>query len=353
MTPAVSIIMPVYNTEKYLREALDTVLAQTMTDIEVLCVDDGSTDSSLEILHEYAAKDPRLTVYTQDHQFAGAARNLGIKHAAGKYLLFLDSDDVFDPQMVEKSYKRAEETEADICIFGGETFFEETGQRRPMPHFCRTELCPETVFSAKDYPSEIFSVSNTAPWNKLFRLEFITGEGIEFMNIRTCEDVPFILTAFACAKRITLLNEPLVLYRQHSASLMSTQDIDPLSFYDALRELRERLTARGLYEPLKTAFAAFAAADCLYSLRIRKTAPGFITTYNCVRDHAIPEFELNSLPETDKSRAKILEIQKLTAAAYIALHGPGLRNIIKACDPFLTARVVLERIKLHFKKEQA
>ena len=70
MTPAVSIIIPVYNTEKYLREALDTVLAQTMTDIEVLCVDDGSTDSSLEILHEYAAKDPRVTVYTQDRRIS-------------------------------------------------------------------------------------------------------------------------------------------------------------------------------------------------------------------------------------------------------------------------------------------
>ena len=360
MTPAVSIIMPVYNAEKFLREALDTVLAQTMTDIEVLCVDDGSTDSSLDILHEYTAKDPRVTVYTQHHQFAGAARNLGIKHAAGKYLLFLDADDIFDPRMVEKSYARAEETSADICVFGGELYFEDTGERRPMPNLCRAELFPETVFSAKDHPNDIFSISTSGPWNKLFRREFIVDEGIEFQNTRSAEDIAFVLTAIACAERITLLNEPLLSYRQHSASLEHTQDIDPLSFYEAQCELRKRLTARGLYEPLENAFAAFAAADCLYSLSIRKTVTGFITTYNCVRENAIPDFELDNLPEwvdkiypSYKPTVRIPEIKELSPAAYMALHGPGLRTVIKARNPLLTAQVVLERIKLLFKKEQA
>ena len=324
MTPKVSIIMPVYNGEKYLREALDSVLAQTLTEIEVLCVDDGSTDSSLDILHEYAAKDPRVTVYTQDHQFAGAARNLGIKHAAGKYLLFLDSDDIFNPQLVEKSYKRAEETDADICVFSGELFFEDTGEHRPTLHLCRAELCQKDVFSASDCPDSIFLISNSGPCNKLFRREFITGEKIEFQNTRSAEDIAFVFTAIACAKRITVLNEPLFSYRQHSASLEHTQDIDPISFYEAQCELRKRLTARGLYEPLENAFAAFAAADCLYSLSIRKTVTGFITTYNCVRDQAIPEFELDRLPETDKSRAAILDIQKLGPAEYTALHRMGL-----------------------------
>ena len=360
MSPKVSIIMPVYNAEKYLREALDCVLAQTMTEIEVLCVDDGSTDTSLEILHEYAAKDPRVTVYTQDHQFAGAARNLGIKHAAGKYLLFLDSDDVFDPRLVEKSFARAEETSADICVFGGETFYEDSGERLPMPKLCRPDLCPETVFSAKDHPKEILFFSTPEPWNKLFRREFITAEGIDFQRIRSCEDKAFVLTAFACAKRITLLNEPLVLYRQHSASLMHTQDKDPLAFYDSLFELRARLAARGLYEPLKDTFAARAAVNCMYHLNMMKTASGFVKTYNCIRERAIPELGLNDLPEwtdqisqTANTAVRIREIKEHSPAGYIALHGPGLRDLIKWKDPVLTAQVVRERVKLHFQKEQA
>ena len=332
MTPAVSIIMPVYNTEKYLREALDSVLAQTMTDIEVLCVDDGSTDSSLEILREYAAKDPRIIIIeSKINNGLAYARNLGLPHAIGKYLLFLDSDDVFNPQMVEKSYARAEETNSDICIFSGELFFEDTGERLPQPGLCRADLFPETVFSAKDHPNEIFLISAPNVWNKLFRREFINAEGIAFPKSRTAEDIPFTFTALACAERITLLNEPLVLYRQRSDSLMRNQDKNPLAFYDTLCELRDRLTARGLYEPLKSSFTTMAAANCLYHLSVRKTVAGFATTYNCIRNNAIPEFGLDNLPKwADKIEphyqptVRIPEIQKLSPGSYIALYEPGI-----------------------------
>ena len=330
MTPAVSIIIPVYNTEKYLREALDTVLAQTMTEIEVLCVDDGSTDSSLDILHEYAAKDPRVSVFTQDHQFAGAARNLGIKHAAGKYLLFLDSDDIFPPDLAAKSFARAEETNADICIFGGELFFEDTGEHRPSPNLCRRELCPGDVFSAKNHPNEIFWVSTPSPWNKLYRREFITGDGIEFQTVRSCNDLSFVMTALACAERVTLLDEPLILYRQRSTSLQHTQDKNPLAFYDALLELRAQLTARGLYEPLKDAYKVFAAEYCLYNLSTMKTLSGFAKVYSGLRENAIPELGLDDLPEWADQRspyyrpaARIPEIQELSPGTYIARYESG------------------------------
>ena len=356
MTPAVSIIIPVYNTEKYLREALDSVLAQTMTDFEVLCVNDASPDSSLEILNEYAAKDPRVTVINSEtNKGLAGARNLALPHAQGKYLLFLDSDDIFDPQLVEKSYTRAEETSADICVFGGERYYEDTGKRTPMPGLCRANLIPETVFSAKDHPNEIFSISTPSACNKLFRRDFINAEGIVFPNMRTCEDIPFSFTALGSAERITLLNEVLFSYRQHGASLMHKQDNYPLAFYNALLELRSRLTARGLYEPLKTAFASFAAENCVFNLSIRKTAAGFLKTYNCIRDHAIPEFISDDLPSwTDPNvSSRIRDIPRCSPAEYIALHGPGLRDLIQWKDPVLTAQVIRERIKLHFKKDQA
>ena len=351
MMPAVSIIIPVYNAEKYLREALDCVLAQTMTEIEVLCVDDGSTDTSLEILREYAAKDARLTVYTQDHQFAGAARNLGIKHAVGKYLLFLDADDIFAPRMVEKSYARVEETEADICVFSGEMLYESSGECIPMPSLCRVDLCSETVFSAKDHPEEIFTISTPAPWNKLYRREFITDEGIEFQTVRSCNDLAFVLTAFACAGRISLLDEPLILYRQHGSSLQHTQDKDPLAFYAALVELHERLTARGLYEPLKTAYSAKAAEFCLYNLSSMNTLAAFKDTYAFIRDTAIPELGLDNLPEAadrlypaDKPAERIRAIMTLSAEDYIPQYGPRLKKVIAYGDPLLSARTILKRV---------
>ena len=104
--PKISVIMPVYNGEKYLNQCLDSVIGQSLQDIEIICVNDGSTDSSPDILRSYAAKDPRVKVFDQPNLNAGAARNLGMKYATGEYYSFLDADDFFDPQMLELAYGR-------------------------------------------------------------------------------------------------------------------------------------------------------------------------------------------------------------------------------------------------------
>ena len=93
----VSVIIPVYNVEPYLKQCMDSVVGQTLKDIEIICVDDGSTDGSLDILKEYATEDSRIQIIEQKNAGAGAARNNGMRHATGKYLSFLDSDDFFEP----------------------------------------------------------------------------------------------------------------------------------------------------------------------------------------------------------------------------------------------------------------
>ena len=114
--PKVSVIIPVYNTEPYLRECLDSVINQTLRDIEIICVDDGSTDGSLAILREYQEKDSRVSVYMQPNLNAGAARNHGLRYAKGEYLSFLDSDDFFERNMLETAYEYAKRQNAEICI---------------------------------------------------------------------------------------------------------------------------------------------------------------------------------------------------------------------------------------------
>ena len=111
----VSVVIPVYNSEKYLEKCLDSVLASTFSDLEILCVDDGSGDRSMEILRAYVHKDPRIRILAQDHQFAGAARNAGIKAATGRYIHFLDSDDEIMPDAYEKLAEAAEASRADVC----------------------------------------------------------------------------------------------------------------------------------------------------------------------------------------------------------------------------------------------
>lgn len=118
----VSVIIPVYNTAPYLPTCLDSILSQTLKSIEVICVDDGSTDGSLEILHQYESKDSRMRVLRQAHQFQGAARNLGIRYAQGEYVYFMDSDDLLEADALEKLYTAAQRDDLDVIYFDGSTF---------------------------------------------------------------------------------------------------------------------------------------------------------------------------------------------------------------------------------------
>ena len=112
--PKISIVVPVYNVEQYLKEALDSLVNQTMKDLEFVCVDDGSTDKSLEILKQYAEKDPRFVIISQQNQGAGIARNNGLKAVSGKYVTYLDPDDWFELNAMEVLYQKLQEVQSNL-----------------------------------------------------------------------------------------------------------------------------------------------------------------------------------------------------------------------------------------------
>lgn len=297
--PAVSVIMPVYNAEEFLEEALSSLLTQTFSDFEVICVDDGSDDASPSILQKFAKNSSRFTVLSQDHAYAGAARNLGIRHARGKYLLFLDSDDRFLPEMLELTVKKAEETNADICVFPAEGFDNRTGKVFPLPGSCQPGPKQQGVFSRRDDPEHIFSFTHPAPWNKLFRREFILSNRLEFQNTRSVNDLAFVLTALAAAEKITTVSRPLLQYRTNNRkSLQGSQQKAPTAFYEALKEFRSRLTARGLYADLERAFINQAASDTFYNLGTLRSAVPFEQTYFFIRDHVLDDMKLSGHPDS-------------------------------------------------------
>ncbi len=291
--PMVSIVMPVYNSEKYLRECLDSLLSQSFTDYEVICVDDESSDDSPAILNEYAAKDRRFMILHQDHAYAGCARNLGMSNARGKYIIFLDSDDRFLPQMLELTVKKAEETDADICVFPAEGFNNRNGRVYALPTTCCPSPLQQGVFSRKDDPLHIFCFTQPGPWNKLFRKDFIIKNGLEFQNTRSVNDLAFILTALAIAERITTLKQPLLQYRRgNSESLQGSQQKEPRAFYQALLEFRKRLQERDLYENLEQAFINQAASDIFYNLHTLRSSVVFEETYDFIKNTVLDEFGL-------------------------------------------------------------
>ena len=118
----VSIVLTVYNAESYIEGCLDMITGQTLRDIQIICVDDGSTDNSAQIIEQYAQKDDRIVLIREKNAGAGAARNRGMQEATGKYILFLDCDDFYEPEMVEKAFRRAEEEQAEIVIYKSDQY---------------------------------------------------------------------------------------------------------------------------------------------------------------------------------------------------------------------------------------
>ena len=118
--PKVSVIIPVYNSEKYISECLDSVLNQTFKDIEIICIDDGSTDKSFDILNRYNIKEKRITLLTQKNLGQSVARNKALEIAKGEYIYFLDSDDYIEPNLIEECIKKLDETQEGLICFNTE-----------------------------------------------------------------------------------------------------------------------------------------------------------------------------------------------------------------------------------------
>ena len=156
----VSVIIPVYNAEQYLRQCLDSVVGQTLKDIEIICVDDGPQDNSVAILKEYAARDSRLRLIREKNRGAGAARNQGLREATGEYLSFLDADDFFEPDMLEKAVARAEEYDAQIVVFNSDQYHMDKRQFVPVPWVMVQEDIPKTKRKRKNIrsKSELFTI---------------------------------------------------------------------------------------------------------------------------------------------------------------------------------------------------
>ena len=261
----VSVIMAVYNAMPYLEQAVESVLSQTLHDIEFICVDDGSTDGSLEELREYAKMDSRMRVLRHREQTdgAGAARNLGLEAATGKYLSVLDADDFFALDMLEKAYAKAEATKADIVFFDAWKVDTVTGAvYEEGSVFVPSRLPKEAVFSGVQNVRNLFHMTNGAAWNKLFRREFIERENLRFESFHHADDIGFVLPALASAQRIAPLPERLLYYR-FELPRSQTKRIEkwPDSGYRALLSLKKTLEERDFFSAVSSCLCGICAAS--------------------------------------------------------------------------------------------
>lgn len=209
----VSVIMSVYNAEEFLQNTLNSLIAQTLKEIEIILVDDGSTDKTLTIMNEYAKIDSRVTILQQKNQGAGAGRNLGMQNAHGTYLLFLDADDYFYPTMLQETFQKAQKTNAEIVWF----LCEEYDAKRNVAYkltknFANNGLNfpDKEVFQFGEIKNNPFTQTNGWAWDKLIERKFVLRNNLRFNPTPVMNDMNFTYSAMAKASKITTINKVLL-----------------------------------------------------------------------------------------------------------------------------------------------
>ena len=216
----ISVIIPVYNVEDYLKKCINSILAQNFEDYEILLIDDGSTDNSGEICDEYANKNQQIKVIHQKNKGLGGARNTGIKAATGKYLLFVDSDDFIKSDMLNILFKTAEDTNADVVLFGAD-FVDEQGKTLSV----RMPLCNEKIIT-KQANQFLLYCKDTCVWDKLFRRSLFIENDIYFPERIWYEDLCATAKIALYAKKTVCVQRSFYSYLQRSGSIMHVKNTD-------------------------------------------------------------------------------------------------------------------------------
>ncbi len=216
----ISIIIPIFNTEKWISRCLDSLIKQTLTDIEIICVNDGSTDNSLKILNEYAAIDNRIIVISQKNDKGpGKARNVAIKHASAPYIMFCDSDDWYEPNMCEIMYNTIKSEKVDVVSCHCKFEYENAATKK--------EEYRDKIYFNKDYNGKYkltekqFANTNVLLWEKIFRADIIKKYNIKFLHSNPHDDDSFWLEYAAVANSIYYIKDKLYHYFVRIGSIMS------------------------------------------------------------------------------------------------------------------------------------
>lgn len=239
MSIKISIIIPVYNAEKFLRQCLDSVAQQSYKNIEIICIDDGSVDTSSEILKNFADKDSRFVYIRQEHSNAAKARNHGLLHCSGEYVTFLDADDFLERDIIEK-YVETTKTNADIIVSQYKLF--DNAKNIGLKTVYGIHTNKRKCFCIMGIKDKKFNITNIAVWNKLYKLSFIRNNNICFKSHDSLNDMYFGLVSLALAQSIYMCRNVSINYRINVMNSISTKILHTKEiFIDVLSEINERL----------------------------------------------------------------------------------------------------------------
>lgn len=299
----VSVIIPCYNVERYIDESLDSICRQTFNNLEIICVDDGSTDNTCKIIEHRILKDNRIKLFRQEHMYAGVARNRGIEQSTGEYLCFLDSDDFFEEDMIETLMQSAVDNNSEIVLCDA-YFIDDKTKEITEPLWVLNhkilQMCSD-VFSYKDIPDYIFEVCWSVPWNKLYKKAFIEKHNLCFQSVRRHNDEYFVSISLVLANRISYVKKRLVYYRRNldnSLQAYADQQEKEYDFYYALTAIKEKLKKINVYSEVKNCFLDKCLLAGINLLKRQKNIDAYERLYNFLKNRAFKGLDISTKMET-------------------------------------------------------
>ena len=290
----VSVIIPVFNAEKYISTCIESLISQSYSDFEIICVDDGSTDNSPRILQQYMSMDPRIKIIEQKNQFAGNARNTGMEVASGKYCMFLDVDDFFEKNMIELQVRQIERDHADICICDADIYDDQASTFRKSEWLLAKSYIPHVPFNREEIKDHIFFIKTPAAWNMIISSAFIKEHALKFQETKNTNDLYFTYAALNLAQKITVVDMVLVHYRIGTGSnLQSGNDKSPLDFCRAFLKLKELLIEKGIFDEVKRGYISLYLTNFEYHMFTLQSVQSFEVLYDYFKENGRQELELD------------------------------------------------------------
>jgi len=328
--PAISIIVPVYKTEKYISRCLESLVNQTFRDIEIICVNDGSPDNAPAICEDYAKKDGRIVLLSQTNQGLSAARNTGLLHAHGEYIQFCDSDDFFDLTMCEKMYNVISSTNVDIVVADVNLIYEGIPARDDESYYRSSFRGISTI------TDETFKKINVFAWNKIYKKNVLEKYGINFPYGLYYEDASFIFKYLMVSKTIYCIGEPLYNYVCHHGSVMEQTRNDKPDFaidhIYVIRDVAHFLEIHGFQTKYANAFIwmvlVYTGLACIYGgektySKAFETGAALLKEYdfntimaesynrdNIIRIYALRKNDLDMYFSVDRSNEEIQQLKE-------------------------------------------
>ena len=330
----VSIVVPAYNAEKYIDKCLKSLINQTLKDIEIIVVNDGSKDNTLEKVNKYSDKRIKL-LNLKENKGIGHARNEGIKKALGEYIGFVDSDDYVDNNMFEKMYEKASKEKLDIVVCDFYKQIENTNQtiKEIIPNFKNTNL--------KDNSNLLLDI-NLAPWNKIYKRELIVDNKIRFDEELKYEDVPFVVKSLDKAKNIGKLNKCLNYYVVHNKSETTIRDERIFDIIKIVDQVRKYFKYKKNYNDVVDELTIRIL--CNYNIQQRyqknkKIRKKFIKESFQYLEKNIPNYQNNNYFKKRNIFKRIIEKNKIITNLYCMLY--RINNYLNKKNIYIIASFII------------